>query len=93
MLWKCPPHFGSGVPSFVRNLQESGVTTALIGKFHNHANYDFADFIAHEGDLHLLGYEYVCETSGKINAGHHRIRCRFTEFLERKGILQRIGSG
>ena len=32
-----------GVPSFVRNLQESGVATALIGKFHNHANYDDAE--------------------------------------------------
>ncbi len=76
-----------GVPSFVRNLQESGVATAMIGKFHNHANYDDADFIAHEGDLHRLGYEHVCETSGKINAGHHRIRCRFTEFLEEIGLF------
>ena len=76
-----------GVPSYVRNLQESGVTTALIGKFHNHANYDDADFVAHARDLHRLGYEHVCETSGKINAGHHRIRCRFTEFLEGMGMF------
>ena len=81
------PISGPDVPSFVRNLQESVVATALIGKFHNHANYDFADFIAHEGDLHRLGYDYVCETSGKINAGHHRIRCRFTEFLEGMGLF------
>ena len=79
------PH--SGVPSFVRNLQESGVATAVIGKFHNHANYDFADFIGHEEDLHRLGYDYVCETAGKINAGHHRIRCRYTEFLEEIGLF------
>ncbi len=75
-------------PNFVRNLRNGGVTTALIGKFHNHQHYQNADFIAHESEIHELGYEHVCETSGKVNVGHHQIRCRFTEFLQAEGIYE-----
>ena len=73
-------------PSFVRQLRQSGVNTAMIGKFHNHQHYEDADFIAHQDQVHQLGYETVCETAGKVNVGHHRVRCRFMEFLHSVGI-------
>lgn len=77
-----------GAPSFVRALREGGYQTALVGKLHHHVHVMEADFLAHEDEVKELGYQHVCETSGKQGSGAIACRCRFTEHLKSKGLLE-----
>lgn len=75
------------IPTFLHQLQRAGVRTAMIGKLHHHVHVLDADFVAHQPDVHRLGFDHVVETSGKIGAGAIGCRCRYTEFLEKKGLI------
>ncbi len=75
-------------PSFVRELRQSGIHTAMIGKLHHHVHVFEADYTRHEADIHALGYDYVHETSGKQGSGAIACECRYAEFLRGKGLLE-----
>lgn len=76
------------IPTFLHGLQNAGVHTALIGKLHHHVHARNADFVAHEPDVHRLGYDFVHETSGKMGVGGIACECRYAEFLRSRGILE-----
>jgi choline-sulfatase len=75
-------------PTFVRQLQQSGVHTAMIGKLHHHVHVMDADYSAHEADIHALGFNDVHETSGKQGSGAIACECRYVEFLRKEGLLE-----
>lgn len=75
-------------PTFVRQLQHSGIHTAMIGKLHHHVHVFDADYTRHEADIHALGFDYVHETSGKQGSGAIACECRYVEFLRQNGLLE-----
>lgn len=77
----------SALPSFVRELRNSGVHTALIGKLHHHVHSMGYDYQEHREEVHRLGFDHVHETSGKRGAGAIHCECDYTAFLREEGLL------
>jgi arylsulfatase A-like enzyme len=75
-------------PTFLHALRGNGYHTAMIGKLHHHVHVWDGDFIAHEADIHQLGFEHVHETSGKMGSGSIGCECQYTRFLREQGLLE-----
>ncbi|MFD0680271.1 MULTISPECIES: sulfatase family protein [unclassified Paenibacillus] len=76
------------IPTFLHALRGNGYHTAMIGKLHHHVHVWDGDFIAHEADVHTLGFEHVHETSGKMGSGSIGCECQYTRFLREQGLLE-----
>jgi arylsulfatase len=74
-------------PTFLHQLRGGGYHTAMIGKLHHHVHAWDADFIAHEPDIHALGFEHVHETSGKQGSGEIGCECQYVRYLRGIGML------
>jgi arylsulfatase len=79
-------------PTFVHQLRGGGYHTAMIGKLHHHVHAWDADFIAHEPDIHALGFEHVHETSGKQGSGEIGCECQYVRYLRGIGMLDNYRS-
>jgi arylsulfatase len=72
-------------PNFVRQLRESGYTTANRGKLHLFWRHD-NELLLSDGMLKHFGFDDPLETSGKCSNGKLRASA-YTEFLRRHGKL------
>lgn len=80
-------------PTFLRELQKVGYTTAAVGKLHWHQGWPWDtpegcghDFVSDPELTKQYGLDYVWEVSGKQQVT--RNYCKYAEYLEQHGILQ-----
>lgn len=80
-------------PTFLRELQKAGYTTAAVGKLHWHQGWPWDtpdgcghDFANHPELTQQYGLDYVWEVSGKQQVT--RNYCKYAQYLEQQGILQ-----